>query len=210
MQDIKINFRKVLYLFIVLVAYYLGDSQIGENAWKKIYPDKGFTIFSKNTTDTNGNANVTQTIFSNKINYIGEYTVYRVVDGDTVDVLDSNNNKDVVRFLAVNTLEKNSLDDKEKCFALKQTKLTENMLLNKKVFLYGDKTQTERDKYGRLLAYVATSSNPGDYFYNQYLVETGNADSYRASPEAVMYKKYQSLVQESKKLKLNMWSTTCN
>jgi endonuclease YncB( thermonuclease family) len=119
--------------------------------------------------------------------------------------------------MAINTLEMKETDPTKLCFARKQTLFTKNNLLNKEVFLYGDKTQPERDKYNRILAYVATSSqnftdtnNFADtYFYNDYLVDTGNADTYRATPKAFFFDRLEDKKNKAKEAGLDMWGNGC-
>ena len=60
-----------------------------------------------------------------------EYMVTRVVDGDTVHAVDASGKEEILRFLAVDTLEKNSTNSREKCLADLQTKFTNDNLLNK-------------------------------------------------------------------------------
>lgn len=70
--------------------------------------------------------------------------VTRVIDGDTVVL----SNGIHVRLIGIDTPEKNA------CFANEATKLTENLLLNKKITL---KTDVDAlDQFGRTLGYLIT------------------------------------------------------
>lgn len=136
----------------------------------------------------------------------GEFLVSYVVDGDTVHVLDTNGKKEIVRFLAVDTMETDSKNTREKCLANTQEEFTKTNLLGKKIFLIEDKTQTVRDKYGRLLAYIATTSATTTYFFNDYLLETGNAKVYKATPPALKYAEYLEIQKNAQINKLGMWN----
>ena len=140
MQNLKryFNLKNFSYLIIFLLAFYIGDKDL-EN------------LISKKLSITNSNTN-----FAPKNN---EYFVTKIVDGDTVHVLDNFGKEEILRFLAVDTLEKNSLDLREKCLANLESNFTKENLLNKKVLLEGDSTQSERDKYGRLLVYITVVSS---------------------------------------------------
>jgi endonuclease YncB( thermonuclease family) len=108
-------------------------------------------------------------------------------------------------------------DPTKLCFAKKQTQFTKDYLTGKEVFLYADKTQGLRDKYQRILAYVATSSQEieesgeyqDNYFYNDYLVETGNADTYRANPPAILFPRFETKRTIAESKGLGMWGSTC-
>lgn len=124
-----------------------------------------------------------------------EYMVTRVVDGDTVHAVDASGKEEILRFLAVDTLEKNSTNSREKCLADLQTKFTNDNLLNKNILLETDETQGERDKYGRLLVYVKVPES--NSIYNERLLETGNAKVFYATPPAKEIKKYIELEKNS-------------
>jgi endonuclease YncB( thermonuclease family) len=141
------------------------------------------------------------------INIIGDFTVSRIVDGDTAHVKSLNaadmNKEDVVRIMAVNTLEKMDIDARVKCMAYAATDFTKEKLLNKKVALYSDSTQPARDKYNRLLAYVLIDGE--SVFYNETLILEGLAKVYRASPPAIEYSKYLKIQEEQIKLGKGIW-----
>ena len=190
MQNLKryFNLKNFSYLIIFLLAFYIGDKDL-EN------------LISKKLSITNSNTN-----FAPKNN---EYFVTKIVDGDTVHVLDNFGKEEILRFLAVDTLEKNSLDLREKCLANLESNFTKENLLNKKVLLEGDSTQSERDKYGRLLVYITVVSSTKSF--NEILLETGNARVYKANPPAINYKKYVELQTEAQKNNLGMWNNNlCN
>jgi endonuclease YncB( thermonuclease family) len=217
------SFRNLFYASLLVTAYFLGDSDLENILSKKLGID--LNIFNKSTGNVSTNylslEGSTRTpvsegvVKSNVGGYLGKYIVNKVVDGDTVHVKDVNEKEDIVRIIAINTLEKNSLDAREKCLANMQTEFTKQNLLGKEVYLFYDATQPKRDKYNRLLNYVATNTVADqsgfiNYFYNDYLIQTGNAKIYVASPPAKKYKEYLALQNQAQKENLGMWNTeTC-
>ncbi len=205
MQDIKkyVNTKSFLYVIILLFGYFLGDADLENLVFKKLNYD--ISVFSKSELLKN------------------EYLVTRVIDGDTVHVKDLNGKEDILRFLAVDTLEKNSTDPREKCLANLQTEFTKENLLNKNIIIETDETQGERDKYGRLLVYVKVTENTPSpslskegnsaisaqtnlKIFNEILLETGNAKVYRANPPAKNISKYLRLEKNAQEKKLGMWN----
>jgi endonuclease YncB( thermonuclease family) len=187
MQNLNkyLNVKSLIYILMLFVAYYLGNADLQKLASKKL--------------------NIDQTITNTSL-VSGEYLVSKVVDGDTIHVVDSSQKEDIVRLLSVNTLEKNASSTRERCLAKMQTEFTETNLLNKKVYLYFDDTQPKRDKYNRLLAYVATTSTT-NYFYNDLLMQTGNAKVFKATPPAANYSKYLVYQLQAEKEGVGMWNS---
>jgi endonuclease YncB( thermonuclease family) len=71
----------------------------------------------------------------------------RVVDGDTIRVR-VGPREEKVRLIGIDTPEVGQ------CFATEATAAMRRLVFNREVVLTGDRTQTRRDIYGRLLAYV--------------------------------------------------------
>lgn len=85
-------------------------------------------------------------------------TVLRVVDGDTVDVVDDARGRLRVRVLGIDTPETKGT---EECWGRQATEFATATLMNRRVAVLGDASQDARDRYGRTLAYVETDQ--GDY-----------------------------------------------
>jgi len=79
--------------------------------------------------------------------------VTKVIDGDTIEVL-QNGKKEKVRIIGINAPE--SVDPRRgvECFGREASAFAKERLLNQSVRLEADPTQSERDRYGRLLRYV--------------------------------------------------------
>lgn len=85
-------------------------------------------------------------------------TVLRVVDGDTIDVVDDARGRLRVRVLGIDTPETKGT---EECWGRQATEFATATLMNRRVAVLGDASQDARDRYGRTLAYVETDQ--GDY-----------------------------------------------
>lgn len=135
------------------------------------------------------------------------YTVTKVIDGDTFQI----ETGERVRLLGIDTPEKwesNKLDkDSERTGKDKETikqlgKLasdySESILLNTKVQLLPDSTNSDTDRYGRLLRYAYLEDGT---FFNLKIIQDGYAYAYTKYPfifmsefvksqkEAMLYKK---------------------
>lgn len=135
--------------------------------------------------------------------------VVHIADGDTVDILLPNGEKEIVRLLAVNTLEMTSTSTREVCFAKLAKDFTTKELLNKQVTYTSDPTQPKRDKYGRLLLYVQVVGD--SKMFNEKLMQTGLAKTYRASPPAQEWQKYETIRAEKERQQEGIWNPNlCN
>lgn len=187
MQNIKkyFNLKTIIYLLLLVLAYYLGDADLEK--------------LISNRLNISTNSYMAPSLKGE------EYIVNRVIDGDTVHVTDENGKEEILRFLAVDTLEKNSFDKREKCLAYQETDFTKENLLNRKVTLKTDSTQDKYDKYGRLLVYISLASSTKTF--NEVLLETGNARVFKSNPPATNYEKYLQLQTEAQRKHLGMWNT---
>lgn len=88
-------------------------------------------------------------------------TVLRVVDGDTVDVVDDVRGRLRVRILGIDTPETKRKGYTEACWGRQATEFAASTLLNQRVSLIADASQDAHDRYGRTLAYVQTAG--GDF-----------------------------------------------
>src|SRR5690606_37504664 len=104
----------------------------------------GIAIIEEKMADFNGS----EYADGSSYRYGDLITVREVIDGDTI-ILE---NGDKVRYIGIDTPE---LDDNSKgveCYSVEATQENRNLVKDKKVRLYKD--TNERDRYGRLLAYV--------------------------------------------------------
>lgn len=102
------------------------------------------------------------------------HEVLSVIDGDTI-VVDMNGIKETVRLIGVDTPETVHPSKPVQCFGAEASARTKGWLEGRSVVLIDDPSQGERDKYGRLLAYVRRDDG---LFVNQALISEGFAFEY--------------------------------
>lgn len=107
----------------------------------------------------------------------GEETVYpvtKVVDGDTIRVLMSNKST-TIRLIGINTPE--TVDPRRgvECFGMEASHKMKELLEGRKVRLVPDPSQSDRDKYDRLLRYVYRDDG---VFINKQMIAEGFAYEY--------------------------------
>lgn len=118
------------------------------------------------------------------------YQVLKVVDGDTIHI--SYNGKDEkVRFIGLDTPETKDPRKPIQCFGREATAKMTEFAENKNVRLEFDKTQGERDKYGRILAFVYNEDNK-NLAYEMIRQGYGNEYTYNSNPY-----KYQNEFKEA-------------
>lgn len=114
----------------------------------------------------------------------GEGLVTRIVDGDTVTVrlttlangsASTTGPVETVRLLGVDTPETKKPGVAVQCWGPEATNLASSVLLGRPVIVVLDPTQAVRDRYGRLLAYLITTTGVN---YSVYAAEQGAARVY--------------------------------
>src|SRR5690606_38389868 len=100
--------------------------------------------------------------------------VVRVVDGDTITVL-FQEKRETVRLIGINTPE--TVDPRKgvECFGRQASAYAEALMTGVKVRLESDPTQTDRDRYGRMLRYVFLEDGR---HVNLLMIEEGYAYEY--------------------------------
>ena len=86
-------------------------------------------------------------------NQPGLYRVIEVIDGDTI-VVDMAGTYETVRFIGLDTPEKNHPDKPVQCFAEAASRHLDDLIADSEVRLQADATNQNRDRYQRLLRYV--------------------------------------------------------
>lgn len=207
MQDLGSKYIKTInkLLFVILlfiISYFAYFAKIDIHTANILQTVKQVQKNESANTPKNDNIN---------LSYLGNFTVSKIVDGDTIHVLDIKNNEIVVRLLVVNTLELKSANERERCLAKIGKDYTSENLLNKQVELWGDTTQPKLDKYGRTLAYIKVvdaNATTTDQFYNEKLMNSGLAKVYKASPPGLFYEKYLDLQNKAISDKVGIWNNT--
>ncbi|MDX9970771.1 MAG: thermonuclease family protein [Candidatus Gracilibacteria bacterium] len=153
-----------------------------------------FSYFNSKTPENNQTSTLSQTSQTSE-----KVVVVNIVDGDTIDVKNQNNETERIRIIGINTPEK------EQCFFNEANKKAEDILLNEEITLENDPTQDEKDRYGRTLAHIIVSGEN----YGETMIKEGFAKEYT-------YKKpykYQATFQEAQAFAINneigLWGN-CN
>ncbi len=134
----------------------------------------------------------------NNINKL--YKVTKVIDGDTFKI-NYNEKEETVRLIGVDTPESVHPDKENNTeFGIIVSEYSKSQLEGRQVRLEFD--VNERDKYGRLLAYVYVD----DIFYNAKLIELGYAQVMTVQPNIKYIDTFKDLQKTAMKNKVGMWS----
>lgn len=138
---------------------------------------------------------------------IESYLVTRIVDGDTI-IVEVNGAQEKVRLIGVDTPEVVDPRKPVQCFGKEASAFTKILLAGKRVRLEPDQTQSDRDKYGRLLRYVFLSDNT---LVNKIIIAEGYGHEYTYRlPYRYQtdFKNAERIARESQK---GLWATgVCN
>lgn len=135
-------------------------------------------------------------------NQPGLYTVKVVSDGDTISV-DMNGVVEKVRFIGVDTPETNDPRKEVQCFGKAASEFTKKLIGENTVRLEADPTNTNRDRYNRLLRYVYL---PNGTLVNAEIIKNGYGFAYTNFPFTKLdeFKKYQ---EDAKRKNLGLWGS---
>ncbi|MDD6920414.1 MAG: thermonuclease family protein [Eubacteriales bacterium] len=130
-------------------------------------------------------------------NNLGKAEIIRVKDGDTF-VCKYKGKKETVRLIGVDTPESVHPDQNRNSEAGKKaSEITKEILLEgSEVFLEFDVAQ--RDKYGRILAYVYLEQE-GNPMLNVYLLEKGYAKLMTVPPNVKYVEKFKKIAKQNRK-----------
>jgi micrococcal nuclease len=109
--------------------------------------------------------------------------VTAVVDGDTLKI-EVDGQAETVRLIGIDTPEVVDPRRPVQCFGREASQKAKDVLLNQRVRLVADATQSERDKYGRLLRYVFLEDGTS---FNQLMIEEGYAHEYTYDSNPYQY-----------------------
>ncbi|MEK7605803.1 MAG: thermonuclease family protein [Patescibacteria group bacterium] len=137
----------------------------------------------------------------------GLIKVTKVVDGDTLHVILNGKNQ-TIRVIGIDTPETVDPRKPVQCMGKAASDRAKELLLGKYVFLESDPTQSDKDKYGRLLRYVFIN---GSDDYGLGALEEGMAHEYTYA----MPYKYQAEYKKAEKAaiaaRIGLWAdNACN
>ncbi|WP_193065435.1 thermonuclease family protein [Oceanobacillus oncorhynchi] len=131
-----------------------------------------------------------------------EAVIIRVVDGDTVIIVDSEGREERVRLLLIDTPESIHPNKEEEPFAKEASDYAKAYFdIGQRVIL--ERGNPERDNYDRLLAYIWVE----DINFNQHMIEQGFARvTYIFEPNTKYLDNFKAAEAEAKDKGLNIWS----
>lgn len=167
--------RRVLpYLVLVLVAAGYGWQQVRNDGGGSSAPASGSAATAR---------------------------VVRVVDGDTI-VVDLRGAQERVRYIGVDTPETVKPRTPVQCFGKKASAFNHRLLDGRRVRLVTD--VEERDRYGRLLAYVYRDGD--GLFVNAELVRRGYATTLTIPPNVRFADRFRELAAAARRAGRGLWS----
>jgi micrococcal nuclease len=127
--------------------------------------------------------------------------VVRVVDGDTI-VVARGGAEERVRYIGVDTPETVKPRTPVQCFGKKASAFNHRLVDGRSVRLVSD--AEERDRYGRLLAYVYRVDD--GLFVNAELVRRGYATTLTIPPNVRYAERFRALAAEARRAGRGLWS----
>lgn len=131
----------------------------------------------------------------------GFYRVMKVDDGDTI-LVDMNGREEKVRFIGVDTPETKDPRKPVQCYGYAASEFTKNLIGNNDVRLEADPTNTNRDRYNRLLRYVYL---PDGRLVNYEIIHQGYGFAYTSFPTQKS-KEFKAAQAEARLNRLGLWS----
>jgi micrococcal nuclease len=125
--------------------------------------------------------------------------VVRVVDGDTIKVRLDGGRIERVRYIGIDTPESVKPGTPVQCFAKKASHFNASLVSGRQVTLKTD--AEERDRYGRLLAYVFADGR----FVNRELVARGYARTLTIPPNVAHADEFARLARRAREAGVGLW-----
>jgi len=130
----------------------------------------------------------------------GLYHVTEFVDGDTIKV-NMNGSVETLRFIGVDTPETHDPRKAVQCFGLAAASFTKQLIGNNSVRLMADPTNTNRDRYNRLLRYIYL---PNGTLINAEIIKQGYGFAYTAFPFEKI-DEFKALEKQAREHSLGLW-----
>ncbi|HUR85422.1 MAG TPA: thermonuclease family protein [Solirubrobacteraceae bacterium] len=130
-----------------------------------------------------------------------EGSVVKVVDGDTIHVI-VGGRREKVRYIGVDTPETKHPTKGVQCYGKKASQFNERLVGGERVRLVRD--VEERDRYGRLLAYVYRARD--GLFVNAELARLGYAQPLTIAPDVRYAARFSALAREAREAGRGLWA----
>jgi micrococcal nuclease len=134
-------------------------------------------------------------------------TVLRVVDGDTVDIVDDVRGRLRIRLLGIDTPETKKPGYSVGCWGPEASQFAASTLTGSRVGVFTDPTQDLHDRYGRTLAYLRKGDG---WDYSVEAARAGAAKSYvyHGRP-AGEYDAIENAQREAQSAQRGLWGPPC-
>ena len=132
----------------------------------------------------------------------GYYAVANFIDGDTLEV-DMGGSVERIRFIGLDTPEKNHPQKPVQCFAKAASRHLEELIGNQPIRLEADPTNQNRDRYDRLLRYVYLQDGT---LLNAKQIEDGYGFAYTAFPFEKM-DEFRALEEKARQAERGLWGS---
>lgn len=132
----------------------------------------------------------------------GLYRVSNFADGDTIEV-DMNGVKETIRFIGVDTPETQDPRTSVQCFGKAASEFTKNFIGQNRVRLEADPTNTNRDRYNRLLRYVYL---PDGQLVNAEIIKQGYGFAYILFPFEKM-NEFREYERQAREQGIGLWGS---
>jgi micrococcal nuclease len=133
--------------------------------------------------------------------------VLKIVDGDTVDIVDDVRGRLRVRLLGIDTPETKKPNFTVGCWGPEATQFAKDTLLGQRVALIPDPTQDRTDRYGRTLAYL-DKADGADYSIEAARAGAAQSYIYHNHP-AARADAIAAAEQEAKAAGRGLWGQPC-
>ncbi len=173
--------KRLLTAFIMLLL--LGLGAISEH--------QGWNIPSKSAINKISQAPIN-----------GAYRVVAFDDGDTI-IVDMDGNKETIRFIGVDTPEVKDPRKPVQCFGKLASEFTKQLIGNNPVRLEADPTNTNRDRYNRLLRYVYL---PDGTLVNAEIIKQGYGFAYTSFP-FTKKDEFRTLEKQAREENRGLWGS---
>lgn len=131
----------------------------------------------------------------------GTYAVEKFDDGDTIDV-NMDGKTETIRFIGVDTPETHDPRKPVQCFGRAASAYTKNLIGNQRVRLAADPTNSNRDRYNRLLRYIYL---PDGTLVNKKIIEDGYGFALTAFPFTKL-EEFRQAQKDARQNNRGLWS----
>lgn len=135
-------------------------------------------------------------------------TVLRVVDGDTVDVVDDTRGRLRIRVIGIDSPEVHKPGYSIGCWGPQASEFARTTLAGQRVAIVTDPSQDAHDRYGRTLAYL---DRPGGWDFSVEAARAGVARSYTYGHRpAARAPEIEAAESEARLAGRGLWGPPCN